>query len=1011
MRLHIKQLARSLKMSGLLCWIVLVGAMLVSTIGWADEGLHSADEDRRIVHQTSVIENAADGSIVESLQNQLPELSHFEIIPERRELPFQVSADGEIRVANSPHLNFEERRLWILTLKAKAPRESDPYMDDFLQSLAEASADQDLAAEELRHREVIVSVRIHVVDQEESPRLMDERMEVSSEVDPRNVAYICPVEKDQADKLTYSVKCATSDQLRVDPATGVVSIVDPARLDWQRGRQSIEVEVRDQHGNASSSVIELTMSEPATSSPEPPSNATAPELTLELSQDADAADDVSQVATNKSRNLHHIRGTFMIQGAFTANNDRDTISPDVIRTEPEISISQGSTTEQSSSSRSLDDAARTIDAATASPIALNELDHREAAATESSNQNDANRNNVNNKSPEKADQSQPAAASQKVQQIAIVLVALVSISVVVYVMYRRTRNTRLEVMQRALSDSEARLDQYMTGSTSPESEPEPASSEVPIDDPAKISSNAAVADSDPNASFDPESLIDGMLLAETAPAESPSNGFVSPSEAHNRAKLVSPPTPSSATEMSAGSQSPLVFLNDEFLIDDILAPVSKSKEDALFASLQAQLSSINSRFEQLNPDDHSSNSQSSFTTAEEPLTSVEKTGDFAGDQTLSEEVAPAAEPPHEPFEPAYELQWDAEIQRYVKVEKRAELKTSDDRSVLSGRQSDYPSHDAAFSESLPSTGTAVCIEDDPESTEQDQPTERALNLRAELADLFNLHATTTESQPQQKDFGTDSVIEPTEQHTEGKSPEESHLDSVAKYLSQLLERSRKEDEADVFVERRGTVAGKSDGVDRREKPKPVKSYIESYLEQHGGAMRDDLEALAQPAQTTPSQPEEAPRAPREHKPVDVNHLRKNMESFRAVAVRSVETAMAAYQVRLAKGQLVGRSMLITGLIVVVGLGVGTNVVRNFHLEPLNWLICAFILLCIAEFFLRVESIRKNRREMRLKIHSAQKPSNKKSEIKSEEHPTAPLAIVEEDSASELPTITVAEAQR
>jgi hypothetical protein len=342
----------------------------------------------------------------------------------------------------------------------------------------------------------------------------------------------------------------------------------------------------------------------------------------------------------------------------------------------------------------------------------------------------------------------------------------------------------------------------------------------------------------------------------------------------------------------------------------------------------------------------------------------------------------------------------------VKVEKRAEFESSDERAVLSDRHSTSSGPETSLSENLSFTGTAVCVEDDPESTIDDQPTKRVLNLRAELADLFNLRAT-TESRLQKAEAESEEQTESTEESSEGKSPEESHLDSVAKYLSQLLERSRKEDEADIFVERRGTVAGKWDGVDRREKPKPVKSYIESYLEQHGGALRDDLEALAQRAQTTPSQPEEAPRAPREYKPVDVNHLRQNMESFRAVAVRSVETAMAAYQVRLAKGKLVGRSMLITGLIVVVGLGVGTNVVRNFHLEPLNWLICAFILLCIAEFFLRVESIRKNRREMRLKILGAQRPSNKKAE----DLQTAPLANAAEDFASELPTVTLAEAQR
>jgi hypothetical protein len=124
-------------------------------------------------------------------------------------------------------------------------------------------------------------------------------------------------------------------------------------------------------------------------------------------------------------------------------HDRNTISPDVNQTGAEISTSKGpgepvaetpasethaaqtqptetsvvdssqgessaqdsTTVESSSSGRSLDEAARTINAATGSAIALNTLDHRDAGATKSSNQNDANRNNVNNKSPKKADQS------------------------------------------------------------------------------------------------------------------------------------------------------------------------------------------------------------------------------------------------------------------------------------------------------------------------------------------------------------------------------------------------------------------------------------------------------------------------------------------------------------------------------------------------------------------------------------------------------------------------------
>ena len=239
-------------------------------------------------------------------------------------------------------------------------------------------------------------------------------------------------------------------------------------------------------------------------------------------------------------------------------------------------------------------------------------------------------------------------------------------------------------------------------------------------------------------------------------------------------------------------------------------------------------------------------------------------------------------------------------------------------------------------------------------------------LRHELAELFSIHSkpAVTFAEPEAESYFDDDA---SEEESADRSTEDNHLDSVAQYLSDLLERTKKEESAEsIFADRRKTAA-KWDGVDRRgqQKPKqPVKSYIETYLNEHGRLLMQDMEAI----QTTSAVvAEPVVLKPVVRKPVDVKVSREQMNLLREVSVRSAENALASYSLRQAKSKLVWRSVLVGGLIMIASLAIGTNAAKALYFGSLNWAMGAILVLAIAEMCLRVESIRKRRQELRLRI--------------------------------------------
>lgn len=292
----------------------------------------------------------------------------------------------------------------------------------------------------------------------------------------------------------------------------------------------------------------------------------------------------------------------------------------------------------------------------------------------------------------------------------------------------------------------------------------------------------------------------------------------------------------------------------------------------------------------------------------------------------------------------------------------------------------------------PQTEKIVAVAADSKSVEDPEETDdKIASLRNELADLFAIQKKAQAAEAKGS-VAVESVAQEAADTREGTSkpeacPEETHLESVAQYLSQLLERSKKDEAADaIFVDRRKTgekSPGKWDGADRRggQKAKaPVKSYIESYLSEHGGELsHDSVTQTSSEASFEESTRPQDLKPPVERRPVDVQAIREHMNSFRNVASTSLEHALASHRIRQAKGKVAGRTTLVAGLSVVSVLAIATNSAMKIYFPSLGWLMGLIVCLAIAELILRVEAIRRHRRELRYRILDPAKKAGERND--------------------------------
>ena len=78
-------------------------------------------------------------------------------------------------------------------------------------------------------------------------------------------------------------------------------------------------------------------------------------------------------------------------------------------------------------------------------------------------------------------------------------------------------------------------------------------------------------------------------------------------------------------------------------------------------------------------------------------------------------------------------------------------------------------------------------------------------------------------------------------------------------------------------------------------------------------------------------------------------------------MQSAEKAVLSHDLRLAKGQLAVRTMMIAGLVAVTIVVFLANMVQAIQFSMLNWLMVAIVALALVELCLRIYSIRKQRK--------------------------------------------------
>ena len=233
------------------------------------------------------------------------------------------------------------------------------------------------------------------------------------------------------------------------------------------------------------------------------------------------------------------------------------------------------------------------------------------------------------------------------------------------------------------------------------------------------------------------------------------------------------------------------------------------------------------------------------------------------------------------------------------------------------------------------------------------------DLRSELADLFEMHAVEKkESAARLPETATDSAAAKSEQTDDAS--EDSHLDSVRRYLSQLLERSDDSASTEEILADRRKSPDQFRGAERRATRKPVKSFLDSYMETHGGELAGASDRS--PVPVPPDKSETPPQPAKPRTPVDVKSIRESMDSFRAVAIQSVENAVLSYDRRLAKGKVAIRTMVIAGLIAVTLAVFLANMMQVIQISSLNWLMVTVVALALIELGLRIHSFRRQRKD-------------------------------------------------
>lgn len=191
-----------------------------------------------------------------------------------------------------------------------------------------------------------------------------------------------------------------------------------------------------------------------------------------------------------------------------------------------------------------------------------------------------------------------------------------------------------------------------------------------------------------------------------------------------------------------------------------------------------------------------------------------------------------------------------------------------------------------------------------------------------------------------------------------EEPEDAHDDFVSQYMEQLLSRNREGAGGALPSEltkqkapEKAAPAAKAKAAPAPEKPKAPGqvSFIEQYM---SGAYGDSESSEAVVDQETAEETEPAkPAAPRTK--VDVEAMRRNMNSFRELSTKSVENALATHAKRQRRGGIANRSTLCLALGVVCVLMVSASLIGFIPFGIFTWLSIAAAGLAVGDLMLKM----------------------------------------------------------
>ncbi|MBL8813176.1 MAG: cadherin domain-containing protein [Planctomycetaceae bacterium] len=963
--------------------VLAIAAWLLSVgLTWPHVTAQESSKEEISTLNWEVQENRAKGFVVGTLRDQFPAGTSFEILADRSSIGFSVDkSTGEISVSKPQALNYEKSKVATLTVRAEKTlvEDNDPYAAQFSSSLLEEGVSAE-KLKELSHRSHTVRIQIDILDVPEAAEISESEF-IVKENSPAGTAVgtVKATDMDRGETLRFNIVGGNRDSMfRIDPVTGEISVAEGHSPDFETAflfDLTVSVTDKDDLVGFGHSFVRVanqnelpatpevrTAAEPALvkgpeATPVPPVSTSDKAATGSDSLPAKGASpskqvDTSVAETSKSGN-NSPRGPGRKIIPAPPVDPPSLNGPVVAKTEavkqpnnPAAGATAAGSTVAGSSvaagpDKSNPNGPQSEDAQGWKPeLALAASGHESNSLNLGAGGESRNQPTVPNPpeagritTPGSMKVSAPQSGVQKAAWILAICV-IPGLAAAGYVYWKQRKSAAVQeapVEEEAKPEetgNEASLAQALPAEAADQAEP--ANAEPSKDESASAAGRKApsiAAQLDDEGPFDPESLLSEDYFEPASSRFSPAS-------------------------LDPVANATLNSMNDE--IEDTLR--------RNLSELRRDLADYQSDFR---PDLSPSPTSASF--------------DVSAESTRFD--APTTPVP-------VGLLASQAIDSWTE---RSSVESEPDRSEASLSNQDSSLSVIAEQRTLIVPQIPSSIPDISEAGADSEPentgSSAASALRSELAELFELHsksgvAHASSSNPKSdlsvSDSGpghthTESAEEDTSAHAPTGTPsqiaDEEHRNSVARYLNSLLQ--KKEDEAPSERRKANMPHG---GPERRSaeiQKKAPKSFIESYLEQHGGKLPDSgslpvttgSSATTSASNTTTQEPDVPAMPPIPRAPVDVSSIREHMTSFREVATRSVEQALASYQMKQVKGRLALRTMLIIALVFVTGMIFAGNAVGIMAFPSLNYLMGLAILLALGELSLQMVTYWKTRREM------------------------------------------------